>query len=343
MFENKNIYFTKYNTIIFSVMEDDDYNEIKDFLIEVRQLININLSNALTILEYVKKSDNEGNYYRITLKPNDDFECSYGNLTSLQNQTRERNLKYNKLYTFDEIKKEIKNLLVYKPNYKPKRFNRSYESINNKVLWAFDMDDTLVYSKRFEEHVKPLLTEFLNPEIILKSKINDIGINISDLKYENGRIYFDDPEQLTYIPNNSGWVRKKERVYITQPDAYFMTEESMPIGTYSKIIKLYEDAEYKTIITARNERLRKQTELALNNLGIEMPNYGLFMYPENNFSLKVRWKIDKLMELINNENFTEVHYFDDNIKILKKMKDYFEKYDFNIKLYKVTENNYRKI
>jgi hypothetical protein len=340
---NKSRYFNKYNTIIFIVMKDDDYNKIKDFLIKINQLININLMRAIDILDFIKNSENESSYYRITLNSNDIFECSYGRLTSLQEQTRERNLKYNKLYTLDEIIKEIRNLLIDKPNYKPKKFNKSYESINNKVLWAFDMDDTLVYSKRFEEHIKPLLTEFLNPEIILKSKINDIGINISDLKYENGRIYFDDPEQLAYIPNNSGWVRKKERVYITQPDAYFMTEESMPIGTYSEIVKLYENAEYKVIITARNERLREQTELALNNLGIEKPNCGLFMYPENNFSLKVRWKIDKLMELINNENFIVVYYFDDNIKILKKMKEYFDKQEINITLYKVTENNYRKI
>ena len=441
---DKSEYFRKYNTIIFSVLEGVNFDEIRVFIWEVRKLIDIDVSSTIRFLNRMA-DDGDDHYFRIT-KNKDGFDTSYGSLMNLENQTIERKLTYSKLYTFDEIKTNIRNIIIGKPNYTPKRkrllesVNRRYqtinieipneeeskryqellfnnniywcdgqntyfdvgvypiwftvdfienyitiyyekdsaesegniisyldysnitsiikygditpsykpkkflkESINNKVLNAFDMDDTLVYSKRFEEHVKPLLTEFLNPEIILKSKINDIGINIEDLKYENGRIYFEDPEQLTNIPNNSSWVRKKDRIYITQPDAYFMTEESMPIGTYSEIIKLYEESEYKAIITARNERLRGQTELALNNLGIEKPNCGLFMYPENNFSLKVRWKIDKLMELIHNENFTEVHYFDDNIKILKKMKEYFDKQEINISLYKVTENKYRKI
>ena len=80
------------------------------------------------------------------------------------------------------------------------------------ILNAFDMDETLVYSKRFEEHVKGLLLEFLTPTELFYDKIEDKGIHISKLKYENGRIYFDDPKKETQVDKyDTDWVRKKDR------------------------------------------------------------------------------------------------------------------------------------
>lgn len=232
------------------------------------------------------------------------------------------------------------------PSYKPKKIDRTIENMSfiyEKVLYAFDLDDTLVYSERFEEHVKPLLNEFLTPEIILKNKIDEIGIDLSKLKYENGRIFFYDPNNLVDISKNSTWVRKKERVYITQPEAYYLTSESMPIGTYDKIVDLYNKAKYKAIITARKERLRNQTIEALNNLNIEMPNYGLFMYPDDSIIFSSKWKANKLIDLYENNNFTQIHYFDDNMKLLKRIQSSTKSYKDKILLYKVTENTFRKI
>lgn len=228
------------------------------------------------------------------------------------------------------------------PSYEPRKIIK--ESLNNKVLYAFDLDDTLVYSKRFEEHIKPLILkeEFLTPEIILNNKINDIGINIKDLKYEDGRVYFNDPDQLVNIIGNASWTRKGNRVYITQPDAYFLTKESMPVGVYNNILNIYNKSENKAIITSRKERLRKQTTSALNNLGVQLPNCGLFMYPSDSLVFQSKWKAIKLEELYN-DGFTEIHYFDDNIKVLKRIKSYLKKDNINITLYKVNENNYRKI
>ncbi len=247
------------------------------------------------------------------------------------------------VYNYPEQKNNILHLFRSGPTYRPKQF--VYESTKEKkILNAFDMDDTLVYSKRFEDHIKPMLIrEYLTPEIILNNKLEDIGIGIEQLKYENGRIYFDDPNHSYKIPTGSSWVRKKERIYIIQPDAYFMTDESMPIGRHNDIIQLYDDSKFKCIITARNERLRSQTKKVLNKLGLEKPNIGLFMYPINSFSYVYEYKCNKLIELQTLYNFDEIHYYDDNIKLLKKMKKNFKYKDIPITLYKVTENKYRKI
>ena len=229
-----------------------------------------------------------------------------------------------------------------RPNYSSKKFKKTFEGFSNKILYAFDLDDTLVFSKSFEDSVRPLLNEELTPEAILRSKTNDIGINISDLKYADGRIYFYDPKQKINIPENSTWVRKKDRVYITQPDSYYMTNDGIPIGIHKNIVNIYNNAEYKAIITVRNEKIRIQTEQALKKLGIELPNCGLHMFSRTAISMKSKWKAQVLLDLYNEQGFTQIYYFDDNIKILKKMKIYLKKYDF-ITLYKVNENNYRKI
>ena len=228
------------------------------------------------------------------------------------------------------------------PMYKPKQM--VYESNNPKILYSFDMDNTLVYSKRFEEYVKPLLiNEYLTPEMIFNNKLEDVGVDLELLKYENGRIYFDDPHQEYGIPKGSSWVRKKSRIYLIQPDEFFMTDESMPTGTYDEIVNLYNNSENKCIITARNERLRQQTLNKLNKLGIEKPNFGLFMYPINSFSYIHEYKANKLLSLYKSNDFDEIHYFDDNIKLLKKIKQNLQGKNINIKYFKVTKNEYRQI
>lgn len=272
-------------------------------------------------------------------------EDVFSNIKRKFDGERYRNVAINPtIFNITDIS-NLDKLFIMKPSYTPRKMVRIFESLNtNKVLMAFDMDDTLVYSIRFEERVKSLLVkeEFLTPEIILNNKVDDLGIKINDLKYENGRVYFEDPKQIVNISNNSSWVRKGDRVYITQPEAYFLTSESMPIGVHQKIVDIYNKSENKAIITSRRERLRNQTENALSNLGIEKPNCGLFMYPSDSLVFQAKWKALKLQEL-HDKGFTEIHYFDDNIKVLKRIKSYLKKLNFNIILYKVNENNYRKI
>ena len=232
----------------------------------------------------------------------------------------------------------IENDNDYKPSYKPKKFDRTLESFNNNVLNAFDLDGTLVYSKRFEETIKPLL-EFVTPESILNKKIDEIGVQLKDLKYEHGRIYFNDPMELFNVIGNQSWVRKGSRIYLIQPDEYLLTSESMPIGVYNKIVDLYNRAENKIIITSRSEKFREQTEAALERLGIEIPNYGLFMYPKNTNVTASMWKAMKLKELYIEYNFNQLNYYDDNRIVIKKIKEYLNR-EINITFYKVKENNY---
>ena len=218
-----------------------------------------------------------------------------------------------------------------------------YESKITNVLNAFDLDDTLVFNKPFEENIKHLLLEFKTPIEIFYDKINNSGVELSKLKYENGRIYFDDPNKDFEIREyDTDWVRKKDRVYLTQPDEYLLTDESLPISINDNLLDIYNSSENKCIITARLSSSKDNIKKRLNKLGISQPNYGLFMLNDK-YSNKVIFKCNTLLKLQEQFKFDEINYYDDNIKLLKKMKIFLSDKNININLYKVTENDIRKV
>lgn len=261
------------------------------------------------------------------------------------------------IYQFPVNEKEIiENLNM--PTYKSKHIVRESNVINDfklwcesldtqneegKVLHAFDMDETLVYSYGFESQVKDLIMEYLTPEDILNSEVRKIGTSIENLKYENGRIFFDDPNGEVEIPIKSSWVRKKGRIYLTQPDSFLLTSHSHPVGVHPKMVQLYNSVKNKAIITARYDSMRNKITSILQKLNIELPNCGLHMYPSKTKIFKAVWKSDVIIDLIKQHGFTEVHYYDDNIKLLKKMKTYLADKNLNIHLYKVSNDTYRKL
>ena len=65
-----------------------------------------------------------------------------------------------------------------------KEFNESNES--NETLRIFDFDDTLVNSPSFEELAIEFLKEDLSIGDMLKTSVGRIGVNLRDLKWENG-------------------------------------------------------------------------------------------------------------------------------------------------------------
>lgn len=220
-----------------------------------------------------------------------------------------------------------------------------YESNTSTVLNAFDLDETLVFNTTFEENIKHLLLEYKTPSEIFIDKINKKNINLSKLKYENGRIYFNDPMNTFNIDKyDTDWVRKKDRVYLTQPDEYLLTDESLPFSVNEKLLELYNNSLNKCIITARLEISKPNLIKRLNKLGVKQPNYGLFMLNEK-YSNKVKFKADVLINLQKKYHFEVINYYDDNIRLLKKMKEYFKENKINadINLFKVTKTDIRRI
>ena len=210
-------------------------------------------------------------------------------------------------------------------------------------MYIFDFDDTLFYSDSFQDNIKHLINEKIRPIDILNKSLSDIGASIKDLKYDNGRVYIDVIDNNIIIPINSDWVRKKERLYLKQPDLYYLTDEGLPNNPNNKIIELYKSVENKSIVTARKEKLLHTVEKTLDKYGLEQPNYGIFMYPNRTNKLPYEWKSDKILELYNTGNFDKIYYYDDNIKLLKKIKKRLLNTNIDITYYKVMKDKYRSI
>lgn len=228
------------------------------------------------------------------------------------------------------------------PIYTPKKTNKRILEKKENILYVFDFDDTLFYSDSFEDNIKHLINEKIKPIDILNKSLIDIGANIKDLKYDNGRIYIDNVDN-NIIPSNSDWVRKKERLYLKKPDLYYLTDEGLPNNPNDNIVDIYKSVDNKSIVTARKEKLLHTVKDTLNKYGLEQPNYGIFMYPNKTNKLPYEWKSDKILELYNTGNFDKIYYYDDNIKLLKKIKKRLSKTNINIFYYKVMKNKYRLI
>jgi hypothetical protein len=192
--------------------------------------------------------------------------------------------------------------------------------LNKKILYAFDLDETIVFSDKIETKIKYLVEK--NSEDIFIEEIEKLNINIKDLNYENSRIYINDPNNEINIPKKSSWVRKKNRIYLIQPDEYLLTDDSLPNKRNEKILNLYNKSKNKCIITVRDIQMKDKIINSIKKLNIELPNYGIYMYPYKYHSMKAEWKSDILKKLLKKHDFDKIYYFDDNNKLLKKMKSF---------------------
>ncbi len=209
---------------------------------------------------------------------------------------------------------------------KIKNFNEFSES--KDTLYIFDFDDTLVNSPSFEELAIEFLKEDLSIGDMLKISVERIGVSLRDLKWENGRIYVNDPNDE--IKEFGNWVRKGKRVYLVSPNIFHLSDISLP-KSVKELSDLYKSVENKCIVTARPESLRSKVESKLKEFGLEMPKFGLHMIPDNTKNAG-NWKGEKIVEILNETGFTKAIFYDDNAKYISKatkvVKDKLPNIDF---------------
>ena len=195
---------------------------------------------------------------------------------------------------------------------KIKNFDEFSES--KDTLYIFDFDDTLVNSPSFEELAIEFLKEDSSIGDMLKISVDRIGVSLRDLKWENGRIYVNDPKDE--IKEFGNWVRKGKRVYLTSPNIFHVSDISLP-KSVKELSNLYKSVENKCIVTARPESLRSKIESKLKEFGLEMPKFGLHMIPDNTKNAG-HWKGEKIVEILNETGFKKAVFYDDNAKYISK-------------------------
>ncbi len=216
---------------------------------------------------------------------------------------------------------------------------KKFENFSNEeTLYVFDYDDTLVVTPEFEELAIDFLRENVTIESLLNKSIKSIGISLYDLKWQDGRIYVEDPNaKISIHENDKNWIRKGARVYLLQPDEFGLSDMSLPTTT-TDLKSFYNSIENKCIVTARPIQMREKVEKSLGELGLDYPKYGVHMYPFVNHYKAGTWKGNKIVELIEKTGFKKVIFYDDNQKYIKAankvVKEVLPNFDYTAIKYK---------
>ena len=193
-----------------------------------------------------------------------------------------------------------------------------FESFDSDILYIFDFDETLVKTPTFEEVAIEFLSENISIKDMLKISVDRIGVDLSDIKWENGRLYVDDPNQSIEV--NGNWVRKNNRVYLLTPHRFPFTDISLP-KHLKELSDMYNNVENKCIVTARPEDIRSKIITTMEKLGLKKPKYGLFMFPIGTGSGNPGlWKGHKIVEILKETGFKKAHFFDDNSKVVNRVE-----------------------
>lgn len=196
---------------------------------------------------------------------------------------------------------------------------KRFENFNtdSEILYIFDFDDTLVKTPSFEELAIEFLRENLSIKDLLKASVDRIGVDIRDLKWENDRIYVEDPDNTLEPTGN--WIRKNSRIYLSTPYKFPYTDISMPTKL-KELSDLYNRVENKCIVTARSVDVRDKVLESLKKLGLNTPKYGLHMFPSGKGAGNPGWwKGKKIIEILKETGFRKAHFYDDNSKTVNKV------------------------
>jgi len=199
-----------------------------------------------------------------------------------------------------------------------------FSDIKN-TLFIFDLDDTLVSTPSFEDLSIKFLKEGVSIKSLLRDSVRRIGVDISDLKWENGRIYVQDPNQELDIKGN--WVRKKTRVYLVPPNKFYYSDLSLPTKPKREIAKLYKLVDNKCIVTGRPESMKEKITLILDKFDLGIPNYGVHCYPTKsiiNDKIAI-WKGNTIVKLIKDNSFKKAVFYEDNSKWINKVTEIVKK------------------
>ena len=206
-------------------------------------------------------------------------------------------------------------------------------SIENKTLYVFDFDDTLMVTPRYEDIAVKYLTENLTVKELLDRAIKRIGVTKDQLKVQDRRIFIEDPDKR--FKEEKDWVRKGNRLYIVQPDEFSYLDESLPTQV-KELVELYKSVQDKCIVTARPQSMRNKIESVLKQFGLDNPKWGFHMCPNSRMNAG-KWKGEKIVELVKLTGFNNVIFYDDNSKYIRGAKQVVSEKlpDLNFKCIKV--------
>ncbi len=198
----------------------------------------------------------------------------------------------------------------------------------NKTLFIFDFDDTLMFSPSFNDKVSQILNENITTKDLLDRSLSFLNLKADTnlLKIDNDQIYILDPEHKIEVRGN--WNRKGDKIFLITPHMWSKIEDSFS-NKKTPLSNLYNSVENKCIVTARPKDSEELVIKKLKELNLDDPNYGLYTMPlESGVGNPGAWKAKQIIKIIKETNFEKYLFYDDNKKVLnrvdREVNDYFK-------------------
>lgn len=223
----------------------------------------------------------------------------------------------------------------------------------SKRVDIFDMDDTLLNTPSFSEFVnvddkgvvdiqgpyskyfikvKGYFSILFSKEVSFKKSGHYIVVVDSATKQPVSADYIGYIQDLDPDTMHSYGLKRrvpKEMMRILEDKDGILVLRSIPgfydspetIGgkTNKKIVDEYNKASQKMIVTGRGENLRSEIIERLEELGLEYPNNGLYLFPKKADPI-MKFKVDVILASINDNNWDEVHFYEDRQDWLEAAK-----------------------
>ncbi|MFA5067957.1 MAG: hypothetical protein WC466_08015 [Candidatus Izemoplasmatales bacterium] len=223
--------------------------------------------------------------------------------------------------------------------------------MEGKTLYIFDMDDTLLKTPKLfdfvnvnngdivtddtnvQDAVKKLKSFFWSiffKNICFEKKDEEIFVVDCESKRKLGSEYIgfiEDLSQENVMNSGEKSSSKKNTLRIVGEKDGNLIVRQIP-GFYNKketlgniinpdVFKIYKSAKNKMIITGRNEELREDIIQNFLDNGIDLPNFGLYLFKGGRKGIS-DFKVETIINTIKENNWEEIHFFEDRQDWLNK-------------------------
>ena len=214
----------------------------------------------------------------------------------------------------------------------------------SEVIYFYDLDDTLLRSVTFSEllpkdelgnisfigdfggfmeKVKYFFHIVFSKEVFFKPQGDFVVVYDSSNKTPLGAEYIAhiqnlNPDYMSSYGLKRGIVKDMVRtlglhekyVVFKNIPQFHDNQKTIGVAVNDSIFESYKNAKNKMILTGRNIKLKSAIEDKLLELSLELPNYGVCCFSENNISIQ-EFKTRTILQSIKNNNWLEVHFFED--------------------------------
>jgi len=99
-------------------------------------------------------------------------------------------------------------------------------------------------------------------------------------------------------------------VVIKNMAGFHENPDTVGASVNDEVFKAYANASNKMILTGRGTKLRGVIEARLKELGLDLPNYGLMLFPGSGQSVQT-FKMDTILKTIEENGWDEIHFYED--------------------------------